>query len=76
MGYSKLKSCIQLLFWSGASFEEDLKPVGKHKAAEVRYIDEVEININNLTRWLRKSKDIQWDYKNIVKRQGVLVRLE
>lgn len=76
VGYSKLKSCIQLLFWSGASFEEDLKPVGKHKAAEVRYTDEVEINMDSLTRWLSKSKDIQWDYKNIVKRQGELVMLE
>ncbi len=74
-GYSKLKSCVQLLFWSGASFEEDLKPVGKFKAAEARYTDAAEININDLTRWLKKSIEIQWDYKNIVKNRGVLERL-
>ena len=76
VGYSKLKSCIQLLFWSGVSFEEGLKPVGKHKAAEVRYTDEGQINIDDLTRWLNKSEEIQWDYKNIVKRLGVLERLK
>ncbi len=76
VGYSKLKSCIQLLFWSGASFEESLKPVGKYKAAEVRYTAVDQINNDDLTRWLDKSKDIQWDYKNLVKRQGVLERLK
>jgi hypothetical protein len=25
--------------------------------------------------WIEKSKIIQWDYKNIVKRKGVLERL-
>ncbi|MBC8061367.1 MAG: DUF1801 domain-containing protein [Clostridiaceae bacterium] len=76
VGYSKLKTCIQLLFWSGASFEEGLKSVGKHKAAEARYTDGEQINIDDLTRWLNKSKEIQWDYKNIVKRNGILERLK
>ena len=74
-GYNKLKSCIQLLFWSGASFEENLKPVGKFKAAESRYTDEAQINNDDLTRWLKKSIEIQWDYKNIVKNRGVLERI-
>lgn len=72
VGYSKLKNCIQLLFWSGESFEDSLKPVGKYKAAEARYTDVIQINIDDLNRWLNKSKEIQWDYKNIVKRHGVL----
>jgi hypothetical protein len=76
VGYSKLKNCIQLLFWSGASFEENLKPVGKYKAAETRYTDVLQINMNDLTRWLDKSKEIQWDYKNLVKRQGILEPLK
>lgn len=76
VGYSKLKNGIQLLFWSGASFEENLKPVGKFKAAEVRYTAVVQINMDELTRWLDKSKNIQWDYKNLVKRQGILERLK
>ena len=74
VGYSKLRSSIQLLFWSGASFEESLEPVGKFKAAEIRYTDVAQINTDDLTRWLNKSIEIQWDYKNLVKRQGVLER--
>src|SRR3970282_849084 len=35
VGYSKLKNCVRLLFWSGQSFEEaSLKKEGKFKAAE------------------------------------------
>lgn len=77
VGYCKLKNDIQLLFWSGQSFEEaELKSVGKYKAAEVRYTEESQINIQDLHRWLNKSMNIQWDYKNIVKRKGVLERLK
>jgi hypothetical protein len=76
VGYCKLKSYVQLLFWSGQTFEEDdLKPVGKHKAAEARYTEVEQINRDDLTRWLEKSIEIQWDYKNIVKHKGVLERL-
>ncbi len=28
-----------------------------------------EIDENDLKRWLEKSKEIQWDYKNIVKEE-------
>jgi len=77
VGYSKLKDCIQLLFWSGQSFEEvSLNHVGKYKAAEMRYTDALQINKDDLTRWLNKSREIQWNYKSIVKRQGVLERLK
>lgn len=76
-GYSKLKDCIRLLFWSGQSFDEPgLQPEGSFKAAEARYRSADEINIKDLKRWLGKSKKIQWDYKNIVKRKGVLERLK
>lgn len=76
VGYGKLKSCIRLLFWSGQSFEEvGLNPEGKFKAAEVRYTSPDEINTEDLARWIRKGKFIQWDYKNIVKRKGELIRL-
>ncbi len=77
VGYSKLKNCIRLLFWSGQSFEEEgLEPEGSFKAAEARYTDVDEVNTKDLKRWLNKSKKIQWDYKNIVKRKGVLERLK
>jgi len=77
VGYSKLKGSIRLLFWSGQTFEEkDLQPEGSFKAAEVRYATVEEINIEALKNWLAKSRDIQWDYKHIVKRKGVLERLK
>jgi len=76
VGYSKLKDCIRLLFWSGQSFEEEeLQKEGSFKAAEFRYTSIKQIKTKDLKRWLKKSRDIQWDYKNIVKRKGVLKRL-
>jgi hypothetical protein len=76
VGYSKLKNCIRLLFWSGQSFEEEaLQPEGSFKAAEARYTDADQVDTRQLKRWLEKSAKIQWDYKNIVKRKGVLERL-
>ncbi len=76
-GYSKLKGGIRLLFWSGQSFEEEnLKGEGKFKAAEIRYTSAEQIDLSDLKRWLEKAKDIQWDYKNIVKRKGRLERLK
>jgi hypothetical protein len=76
VGYSKLKDSVRLLFWSGQSFEEPgLQPEGSFKAAEARYTAIDQINKKDLKRWLAKSKKIQWDYKNIVKRRGVLERL-
>lgn len=76
-GYSKLKGSVRLLFWSGQTFEEPgLQNEGKFKAAEKRYTDVGEVNTADLQRWLGKARDIQWDYKNIVKRKGVLERLK
>lgn len=77
VGYSKLKSCIRLLFWSGQSFEEEgLQPEGTFKAAEARYTAVDQVNTKELGGWLKKSKKIQWDYKNIVKRKGKLEPLK
>ena len=76
-GYSKLKSCVRLLFWSGQSFgEPGLQDEGSFKAAEARYIDVAQVDVEALQRWLGKARDIQWDYKNIVKRKGRLERLK
>jgi hypothetical protein len=77
VGYSKLKDSVRLLFWSGQSFNEDgLQNEGSFKAAEARYTSADQINVKDLARWLKKSKLIQWDYKNIVKRRGLLKRLK
>lgn len=34
------------------------------------------MNTNDLKRWQVKVKDIQWNYKNIVKRTSVFERLK
>jgi hypothetical protein len=76
-GYSKLKDAVRLLFWSGQSFDEpDLQPEGTFKAAEARYTDKKQVNVEQLRGWLAKARDIQWDYKNLVKRKGKLERLK
>ncbi len=76
-GYSKLKGSVRLLFWSGQSFDETgLKNEGSFKAAEARYTSLEQINTEDLSRWLKKAREIQWDYKNIVKRKGHLERLK
>lgn len=67
---------VSLMFFSGQSFDEnDLKSEGSFKAAEIFYSSLKDIKSTHLKRWLKKAKDIQWDYKNIVKRKGVLERL-
>lgn len=77
VGYSKLKDSVRLLFWSGQSFDEEgLHIEGSFKAAEIRYTSVDQINTKDLKRWLKKARDIQWDYKNIVKRKGKLERLK
>jgi hypothetical protein len=79
VGYDRLKAGMRLLFWSGMSFkEEQLAPSksGKFKDASITYTSAKQINKKDLKRWLEKSKEIQWDYKNIVKRKGVLKRLK
>ena len=77
VGYSKLKGCVRLLFWSGRSFEEkELKDEGTFKAAEVRFTAADQVNTKDLKRWLGKARDIQWDYKNLTRRKGQLERLK
>jgi hypothetical protein len=77
VGYSIQKRGVRLMFCSGADFDEiNLCVVGKKfKDASVFYNAVSEINLIDLERWLKKSSVIQWDYKNIVKRKGQLIRL-
>ncbi len=74
VGYDKLKDCVRLMFWSGASFEEEELKIGtgKFKDASICYNSVSQITEADVKRWIEKSKIIQWDYKNIVKRKGVL----
>ena len=78
VGYSKQKKGLRLMFWSGADFgETDLNVRGeKFKDASIFYTSVSDIDTEKLQQWLEKSKTIQWDYKNIVKRKGKLERLK
>jgi uncharacterized protein YdhG (YjbR/CyaY superfamily) len=78
VGYSKQIKGIRLMFWSGASFEEErLNVVGeKFKDASIFFQHANEIDIVEMKRWITKSKAIQWDYKNLVKRKGKLERVK
>ncbi len=78
VGYSKQKAGIRLMFWSGADFEEEHLSVKgeKFKDASIFYNNVSDIKSKELKLWLQKSKQIQWDYKNVVKRKGKLERLK
>ncbi|MCB1151376.1 DUF1801 domain-containing protein [bacterium] len=77
VGYSRLKGGVRLLFWSGRSFgTPGLKEEGKFQAAEARYGAAADVDRDLLAAWLSESRDVQWDYKNIVKRKGKLERLK
>lgn len=78
VGYSIQKPGVRLMFWSGADFEEDgLNVVGKKfKDASIFYNSVDEIDVKALRRWLKKAREIQWDYKNLIKRKGKLERLK
>jgi len=70
VGYSKLKNCVRLLFWSGQSFETPgLTPEGSFKAAEARYTDREQVDENVLRKWIKESRTTQWDYKNLMKKK-------
>lgn len=78
VGYSKLNEGIRLMFWSGADFEEEKLKVGsgKFKDASISYTLAEQVHLPEVKRWLKKSRAIQWDYKNIVKRKGKLEKLK
>ncbi len=78
VGYSKQRHGIRLMFWSGADFDEPALAVrgGKFKDASIFFNDVSEVDLPQLARWLQKARDIQWDYKNLIKRKGRLERLK
>ena len=67
---------MRLLFWSGQSFRTDgLKKEGRFKAGEARYTAVDQVDTDTLQKWLAESREIQWDYRNIVRRKGRLERV-
>lgn len=78
VGYSQQKAGIRLMFWSGADFDEArLSVLGKKfKDASVFLNAASEIKKTDLRRWLKKAREIQWDYKNIVQKKGKLEKIK
>jgi hypothetical protein len=65
-----------LALLGGQSFEEEgLRKEGSFKAAEARFTAVDQIEAEKLKRWLTRARDIQWDYKNLIRRKGRLERL-
>ncbi len=51
------------------------RPARGSRRRGVRFTRVDEIDLADLRRWLAKSIEIQWDYRNLVKRKGRLERL-
>ncbi len=76
VGYSVQKTGVNVLFWSGQSFEHPgLQPEGSFKAAEITYLTVDDVKLSDLRTWLKECKTVQWDYKNIMKNRGKLSRI-
>ncbi len=78
VGYSIQTQGVRLMFWSGADFDEEKLSVKgkKFKDASIFFNSVSEIETEDLKLWLKKSREIQWDYKSVVKRKGQLERLK
>jgi hypothetical protein len=73
VGYKAGPKHVTLLFWSGQAFDDSaLSPVGKFKAAQVRFTEVSEINLKTLRGWLKKSAKEIWDYQGHFKTQRAL----
>ncbi|RGE19989.1 DUF1801 domain-containing protein [Leucobacter sp. wl10] len=73
VGYNRLKASVRLLFWSGQSFREPgLQAEGSFKAAEARYTERGQVDVETLARWLAEARDIQWNYRDIRRNRGLV----
>ncbi|MFM6937265.1 MAG: DUF1801 domain-containing protein, partial [Aquirufa sp.] len=76
VGYLVSKEAVRVLFWSGQSFDAPaLQALGKFKAASITFQTWAALPQQDLQTWLEQARAIQWDYKNLIKRKGELVRL-
>lgn len=70
VGYSIKKDGLELLFWSGQSFKQGgLTPIGKYKAAGIKFNEVDELNFKLIKSWLKDCVAIQWDYANLPKKK-------
>lgn len=62
------KKQVNLLFWNGPYFDEPgLKAAGKFKAAQIKFTEVSQVDIELLRRWLKKAGADIWDYKGLRK---------
>lgn len=65
-GYQDHKFGVKVLFWSGKDFSEPaLMGIGKHRAAGITYNEIIDVDIDELRRYLRLSTEIIWDYRSL-----------
>lgn len=75
VGYDRLKDAVRLMFWSGQSFAlPGLTASGSFQAAEARYADVDQVDVDALASWLAAGRDIQWDYEHIRTNRGLVKR--
>jgi hypothetical protein len=73
VGYSLKKSGIEVLFWSGQSFESDaLRAIGKFQAAALSVPTVEDLNSKKFTKLLKLAVKIQWDYANLPKNRKLV----
>ena len=64
VGYNATPKHVNLLFWSGQLFGDSaFQPVGKFKAAQIKFTDASQIDPKTLRRWLKKAGTDIWDYQ-------------
>lgn len=72
VGYHRLKPGLRVLFWSGQSFPTPgLTANGSFKAADFQPKSVEELATLPLAAWLKESRNMQWDYKNIMRNKGL-----
>lgn len=81
-GYSvgsnkKTGTYVRVMFWSGADFQTPglTMGTGKFKDAHIDFLTADDIDISQLSRWIKESTTIQWDYKNVIKNKGILHKI-
>src|SRR5262245_500454 len=73
VGYNVTPTHVNLLFWSGQSFDEPaLKAAGKFAAAQTQFTDVSQIETTALRRWLKKASTDIFDYHGHFARQRAL----
>lgn len=73
VGYHQLKAGVRVLFWSGQSFPTaGLRKSGNFQAAEFTPGSVAALADMPFEAWLSESRNIQWNYKNIMKNRGLV----